>query len=53
MTLKGQVNSGFLGIGRKMTVAAYCILSKSDVHEPEIGCGQCHPLPPEFTQGKK
>jgi hypothetical protein len=48
MVLSAGINSVFLGLGRKMGVGAYCTLSKSTVREPEIGCGQCHPLPPEF-----
>lgn len=29
---------------RYVTVKAYCHLSKSQVKQPQIGCGQCHPL---------
>jgi hypothetical protein len=53
LSLSGLISSGFLGLGKKMVISAYCTLSKSIVSEPHIGCGQCHPLPPEFTQGKK
>jgi hypothetical protein len=52
MVLKGIVKPGFLGLGRKMQVSAYCTLSQGEVREPQIGCGQCHPLPPEFRELK-
>jgi hypothetical protein len=52
MSLQGQVEAKFLGLGRKMKISAFCSLNQSEVREPHIGCGQCHPLPPEFMQGK-
>lgn len=40
----------FLGIfSRRVEVKAFCRLSNTSVAEPHIGCGQCHPLPPEFS----
>lgn len=48
MVLTGEVKAGFLGLGRKMRISAFCTLSQSAVREPQVGCGQCHPLPPEF-----
>ena len=53
MTLTAKVNKGILGIGRKVTVSAYCSQAQQAVKEPKIGCGQCHPLPPEFLENKQ
>ncbi len=33
---------------RRVTISAYCEKSKRDVKEPQIGCGECHPIPPIF-----
>lgn len=33
---------------RRVEVSAYCEKTNSDVAQPEIGCGECHPLPPIF-----
>ena len=52
LMLEGKVNNGILGIGRRVTVSAYCTLSQTVVTEPEIGCGQCHPLPFEFLDSE-
>ncbi|MBI4926633.1 MAG: hypothetical protein HY835_02630 [Anaerolineae bacterium] len=49
MVLTAQVRSNLFGLIRRVDVQAYCTLSKTDVKEPQIGCGQCHPLPDEFT----
>ncbi|MFH1183481.1 MAG: hypothetical protein V1755_00375 [Chloroflexota bacterium] len=34
---------------RRVRVLARCEKTGRDVPEPEIGCGECHPLPPEFV----
>ncbi|MDD5371481.1 MAG: hypothetical protein PHQ40_20575 [Anaerolineaceae bacterium] len=52
MILEGKVKRGFIGIGRGVQVTAYCTLSKTIVAEPEVGCGQCHPLPFAFTESE-
>lgn len=33
---------------RRVGVTAYCEKVGRDVAEPEVGCGECHPLPAEF-----
>lgn len=33
---------------RRVQVAAYCEKTHRAVTEPQIGCGECHPLPPIF-----
>jgi hypothetical protein len=48
MTLTAHVNRGILGMGRKVTVSAYCTKSHDFVDDPYLGCGQCHDLPDVF-----
>jgi hypothetical protein len=50
MVLDGKVRRGFLGFGRGVAVSAYCNKTHQIVKEPQIGCGQCHPLPPIFNE---
>ncbi len=33
---------------RRVQITAYCEKVGRDVAEPQIGCGECHPLPSEF-----
>jgi hypothetical protein len=44
MILSGEISSGFLGIGRKVKVTAYCTKSHKVVEDPYVGCDQCHPI---------
>ncbi len=37
---------------RRVEVTAYCEKNNRNVTEPQIGCGECHPIPPIF-EGKK
>ena len=46
LVLEAHVLAGFLGIGRGVRITAACTQSGGPVAEPEIGCGQCHILPP-------
>jgi hypothetical protein len=48
LTLTAGVQRSFLGLIKNVRVSAYCTLSRQDVDEPYIGCGQCHPIPPIF-----
>jgi hypothetical protein len=52
MVLEAQVQNTLFGMIRNVKVTAFCQLSQHSVAEPYIGCGQCHPLPPEFTERK-
>jgi len=36
------------GLQRRVRMTARCEKVGREVTEPEIGCGECHPLPPEF-----
>jgi hypothetical protein len=49
--LSGVIKKDF-GFIKRMNVSAYCEKSKTKVKEPHIGCGQCHPLPDIFLEGK-
>jgi hypothetical protein len=42
LVLQARVASGVLGMGRRVEVRAECLLTQTDVAEPEIGCGRCH-----------
>ena len=44
-TLGRPVSAAFQ---RRVQISAYCEKVGRVVAEPEIGCGECHPLPPEF-----
>ena len=33
---------------RRVQITAYCEKSRKSVKEPQIGCGECHPIPPIF-----
>jgi len=37
---------------RRVQVTTYCEKVQRSVEEPHVGCGECHPLPPEFSVGK-
>lgn len=49
MTLHAVVKSSLFGFIRRVEVTAFCTKSQTNVAEPHVGCGQCHPLPPEFN----
>ncbi len=48
MELNAHVRRSLLGLVKKVEITAYCKKVNQFVAEPHIGCGQCHPLPPEF-----
>ena len=48
MLLQGSVKNMFFGIRKEVQVSAYCEKSEKAVTEPEVGCGECHPLPEVF-----
>jgi hypothetical protein len=49
MVLEARVVSGLLGLRRRVEITASCTRSGEIVHEPEVGCGQCHLDFPQFT----
>lgn len=49
MHLRAVVTRSVLNLfQRRVEVSAYCQKTNRDVAQPEIGCGECHPLPPIF-----
>lgn len=50
LILSGKVEKTLLGLRKKMKIQAYCTLSLKEVAEPEVGCGQCHPLGDIFKE---
>jgi hypothetical protein len=49
LVLSAEIARQYLVLGRKVKVSAYCTKSNTNVAEPRVGCGQCHPLPEIFT----
>jgi hypothetical protein len=50
MILKPDISGKLLKFKRRVKITAYCTKVNRAVSEPEIGCGECHPLPPVFTE---
>ncbi len=44
MILSGEIKKGFLGIGSKVAINAYCKKVHQAVDNPYIGCSECHPI---------
>ena len=36
----------------RVEITAYCEKSNKTVNEPQVGCGDCHPIPPIFELKK-
>lgn len=52
MALSGEIRGGFMGIGKRMKVSAYCTKTHREVTNPYIGCGECHPIMDLFKKVK-
>ncbi len=49
MRLDAEVTRSFFDLfQRRVKVSAFCEKTNRSVAKPEIGCGECHPLPPIF-----
>jgi hypothetical protein len=48
MNLTIEIKNTFLGLKQKCIVTANCSKTHDYVKEPEVGCGQCHPMPAVF-----
>lgn len=49
MRLQASVSHSFLTLFQeRVEIIARCEKTNQDVAKPEIGCGECHPLPPIF-----
>jgi hypothetical protein len=53
MVLKARVEGYFLGLKEKVQVIPYCTKTNQVVKVPEVGCGQCHPIPDVFLEDSK
>lgn len=42
MIIEARIKTGFLGLGRRVTVEAFCTRTMREVKEPMVGCGECH-----------
>ena len=42
LELKLTIKHGFLGLGRKLEVSAFCSKHLIDVEEPKVGCPRCN-----------
>jgi hypothetical protein len=38
-------------IRQEVRVKTHCTSTRRSGFDPHIGCGECHPLPPVFTEG--
>lgn len=53
LVLQAEVRRRFFVLNKQVYIEAYCTKTQKPVHEPQIGCGQCHPLPPVFAVSKE
>ncbi len=49
MTLRGEVKTVFLGLGRRVRATAYCRRVNHAVSNPYTGCEECHRGLEQFT----
>ena len=53
MRLIPKLGRPFPFFPQEVQVDAYCIKTKRDVKEPQVGCGECHQLPEVFVGGNQ
>lgn len=51
MIFEPELVRTFPFLQQQVRVRAHCNKTGRSVTEPEIGCGECHPLPPIFLTG--
>jgi hypothetical protein len=49
MVLEPALQRSLPFLKSQVSVRVYCTKSKKHGFDPHIGCGQCHPLPTEFS----
>ena len=53
MQLRAKVNRSLIALFmRRVQVTAFCEKTNTEVREPHVGCGKCHPLNPIFEVKK-
>jgi hypothetical protein len=50
IVFEADVQQMLFGLKKQVKIKAFCRVSQKYVDEPEIGCGQCHPIPPVFME---
>ena len=53
MVLKPSLVRSFPFTKQQVRVRAYCTKTRRDVTEPQVGCGECHILPPIFERDNR
>jgi hypothetical protein len=51
MLLEPYLTRRFPFVKQVVRVKTYCSQTGRTGFDPHIGCGECHPLPPVFTEG--
>jgi hypothetical protein len=49
LVLQPSLGRAFPFVKQNVKVTTFCIKTQREGFDPNIGCGECHPLPPEFT----
>ena len=49
LVLEPRIERPFPFIKRQIQVRSYCKKTHHSGFDPHIGCGECHPFPPEFN----
>lgn len=52
LVLDPRLERSFPFLKRQVRVKTYCKKTNRSGFDPHIGCGECHPLPPEFIGNK-
>ncbi|MFZ5810184.1 MAG: hypothetical protein ACOY16_12950 [Chloroflexota bacterium] len=50
LELHPRLERSFPFLRQEVRINAFCSKTMRSVPEPHIGCGECHPLPPAFTE---
>ena len=52
MILHAEVRNLLFGLRKEIEVKAHCKKTNREVDVPEIGCGECHPIPDIFLDSQ-
>ena len=53
LILQPSLGRGFPFVKQNVRVKTLCLKTHREGFDPNIGCGECHPLPPEFSGEKR
>ncbi|WP_299028316.1 hypothetical protein [uncultured Thermanaerothrix sp.] len=48
LVIHARVERHWLGLRKRVHVSAFCQKVRQEVDHPEVGCGECHPIPLSF-----